>query len=361
MNIKVNFKAGEIYDLLSLPRYVYLQKGNQSWKQFNDKLDKEVSNPSYNQMIHDFTEKLTPLYETIQMFYVDEFLSSYDFFNLLMHAYPLDAFDDVFSYLNHIKADKDLRKTLFKSLNDVNDDLESIDYKVLDDSLKLMNYLKSLPTEISYKWQLLTLFESPTNYLDTFIQLMKEITPVYETIKDNHLDKVKAVAKQLESVFQDDYQNQFRKLTKNLVDSSLLHGLQSIYISVAFPYSFMIQQTTHKEVLIWGLYMEEGFEMLKVSIDDEINHRVQIFKNLGDKTRYDVLKLIARGITSTKKIAELLHVSSATISYHINALVTANMIILSSDKNKKYDINKNALNSIWEAFMNDLEGESVKI
>ncbi len=62
--------------------------------------------------------------------------------------------------------------------------------------------------------------------------------------------------------------------------------------------------------------------------------RVQIFKNLGDKTRYEVLKLIAAGETSTKVIAKSLGVSSATVSYHLNNFLTSKVIRMDKSNNK---------------------------
>lgn len=362
MNIKVNYQASTIYDILAMPRYVYLKEGKHaSWKKFEDKINEQITSPEYKAMIHTLNEKLDPFFETIQLYYVDEFLSSYDFFNLLMNAYSIEEYSDVLSYLAFVYKDEDFRTKIFKSLSQVDDDQSEVDLALLDDALALLNYVKALPTEMAYKWQLLTLFQSPKAYLKGYIDLIKSIIPIYQSLSEPKEALIKTVGSQLETLLNNPNSDAFSTITKNLISPSLTNHAKTIYISVAYPYSFILNESVSGIAMIWGLYMEEGFKMIKESIDDETSNRVQIFKNLGDKTRYDVLKLIARGITSTKTIAENLHVSSATISYHISALVTANMITLSDDKKKKYDVNKEALTSVWKAFINDLEEKPVKI
>jgi DNA-binding transcriptional ArsR family regulator len=362
MNIKVDYLASAMYDVLALPRYAFLKEGKHaSWKQFENKIHEQITNPLYMQMIHRLNEQLTPLFDQIQMFYVDEFLSNYDFFNLLMHAYAFNGHDNLDSYLKMIKHDEALKSNIFKALMQVDDHEAKVDYTLLDDALALMKTIKALPTEMAYKWQLLTFFESPIAYLDQFMNLIKKIQPLYDDLKASTDRKVEAVAQKIEAVLASNNDDAFIAITNNLVSPSLVQSIEHLYISIAFPYTFMLNDSASGEALIWGLYMEEGFNMLKEAIEDETSNRVLVFKNLGDKTRYDVLKLIAKGMTSTKKIAETLNVSSATISYHINALVTANMITLSKDKSKKYDINHSGLQAIWEAFIKDLNETSVPL
>jgi DNA-binding transcriptional ArsR family regulator len=104
------------------------------------------------------------------------------------------------------------------------------------------------------------------------------------------------------------------------------------------------------------LKVEDAIRQLKEINENKINERVQIFKNLGDKTRYEVLKLISSGETSTKSIAEALGVSSATISYHINNFLTSKVVKMDKIDNKYvYVVDYELLNRIIEEFKEDLK------
>lgn len=101
--------------------------------------------------------------------------------------------------------------------------------------------------------------------------------------------------------------------------------------------------------------MEEAFRKMKEINENKIVERVQIFKNLGDKTRYEVLKLIAEGETSVKNIANQLGVSSATISYHINNFLTSKIIKFDKGKNKlNYVIDYELLEEVIKGLKDDL-------
>ena len=85
--------------------------------------------------------------------------------------------------------------------------------------------------------------------------------------------------------------------------------------------------------------------------------RVKVFKALGDKTRYDTIRLIASGVSSIKDIANKLDVSSATISYHINEFLTSSIISLNRKKDKKsiYDVDYQKLEDVLTELRNDLK------
>lgn len=80
-----------------------------------------------------------------------------------------------------------------------------------------------------------------------------------------------------------------------------------------------------------------------------------MFKTLGDETRYDVLRLIASGVTQTKSIASALNVSSATVTYHVNAFLTAGIIQTPKSKKARYVVNYERLNAYWDKFLEDLK------
>lgn len=90
-----------------------------------------------------------------------------------------------------------------------------------------------------------------------------------------------------------------------------------------------------------GLKLEAFLENMKILDENAMIERVNALKNLGDKTRYSVLKCVASGMDSTKKIAETLGVSSATISYHLNNLLSSRLISYESIEGKvRAQVNK---------------------
>ena len=81
------------------------------------------------------------------------------------------------------------------------------------------------------------------------------------------------------------------------------------------------------ELLILGAKSLEVIQHVIQTRLDKQQERINVFKNLGDKTRYQIFCEIAKGTKSVKKIAEQLGITSATVSYHINELVLSNIVV----------------------------------
>lgn len=162
----------------------------------------------------------------------------------------------------------------------------------------------------------------------------------------------------LERTLMEKGESGFDELTQGFVNKGLLEtGMNRYLISLVFPYSFMIISDKQGAFIVSGIHMDEGFDNLMNKHASHVEQQTKLFKNFADKTRYEVLRKIASGITSTKQIAEDIGVSSATISYHINAFVTTNILKPSPDTHKKYDINFEKLNEAYQALLKDLGGQ----
>ncbi|HKL47947.1 MAG TPA: helix-turn-helix transcriptional regulator, partial [Candidatus Izemoplasmatales bacterium] len=145
-----------------------------------------------------------------------------------------------------------------------------------------------------------------------------------------------------------------KKLTHNLLNyefsgSEVCH----FYVSGIFHYSLRL---TDDCTIVWGLESEYSFSKVAEINENQLTQRVKIFKALGDKTRYETIKLIASGVSSVKKIAEKLGVSSATISYHINEFLTSGIVFINRSKQKKtgYMIDYDKLNDVIKNLKEDL-------
>ena len=108
--------------------------------------------------------------------------------------------------------------------------------------------------------------------------------------------------------------------------------------------------------IIWGIESEAFLKKIKEAEKEEQVNRILAYKNLGDKTRYEVLKCISNGMQSTKDIAHQLNVSSATISYHLNNLMTSKLIRLAYEDGKYFNkVNQEWIETCFEELKKDLK------
>ncbi len=361
MKYKYYPQESKIYDFLNFPKCLY----------FKHVLTREIDHyqeivvDEYIDFIQDIEKKLKPYSQEIEVFYHKDSFNDYDFIDLISHVHTPFYYKNEKDYLEMmLKLDeKVIRKYIIYSIIDNNLEYESnkeeIMKKVNDISSshdETITFIKELSIDNSIKWNLFLFVEEPVKYMKMYVELMKKLKPIFDDIYQPLKEEINRTGNDLVSYLNSTSGHGIKELTNSLLDETLLEGkYKKILISVIFSYSITITSVVENKYIVWGLKMEEALKKLKEINENKTNERVRIFKNLGDKTRYEVLKLIASGITSTKEIASRLGVSSATISYHINAFITSKVIKMNSSQKKfDYVVDYQLLNETLEEFKEDL-------
>lgn len=359
-------KESKLYDLLQFPRILYVMNNEEGYAKYWELFPtQELDNQEHLESSRRINKKLQPYKDEINIFYANEFLSSYDLFNLLTDLYSFfgyESIDDYFEYILSIPEEK-LKEDLVYALLTSESDLE--ENKELKDKAKdlinkqsdLMQFIKDLPTESNYKWNIMMVLENPRKMIQQFFTLLKQLEPIYEVFYQEHIDALNKAKNTLKEALDEHPRENFRALTQYMISDEVLEEENRMLISFVFAYSFVNKTADYGSFFVWGTKMEEGFKAVSKMQGDKIDKITKVFKILGDKTRYEVLKLIASGVTSTKEIANQLGVTSATISYHINSFVNNTVITLSPSKSRKYDVNYEMLDDLWKDFMKDLKQE----
>lgn len=367
--MKFNYykKESKIYDLLQFPRILYTMNNEDGYTdQANLNPLEEMDDQRLFDMVKDINLKLQPFKEEINVFYANEYFSSYDLFVLLTAEYSLLGFESMDDYIEMILAQPEdsIKENLLFSLlitesdRSVQKNIDSTKKQVKDlvaKQSKMMQFIKELPTESNYKWNLLMILENPIKMIKQFFTLLKQLEPIFEEVYKESQDDILEAEETLSEVYNANSKEKFLELSQNMLDEKNFNEENHLFISFIFVYSFLNRETSNGRIFVWGTKMERGFEIVSKMHGDRIVKTTKVFKVLGDKTRYEVLQLIAGGMTSTKDIAKQLGVTSATISYHINSFVTNNIIKHSSKGKRKYVVDFELLNELWENFIADMK------
>jgi len=369
MQFKYFDKESIIYDRMQLPRVVFLKPESMTDSTYGvSKEDLENFSNREHVAFVEWLQKSLQFYEkAIREFYADEFMSDFDFFNLLIKAFPFFGYDSLESYLEALKAmnDDHFKKRLLQSLVSADKEETNIDEDTIVNETEMLlssrseeiAYIRNLSTEERYRFNLLVMLEDPKKHLAGFIQLMDTLKPIYDEAYESRIDDIKQCESELSSTLENKGEKGFDELTQGFVSKDLLNPDMNRYlVSIVFPYSFMIVSDAKDAFIVSGIHMKDGFDFLLNKYETHVESQTKLFKNFADKTRYEVLRKIASGITSTKQIAKDLGVSSATISYHINAFVTTNILRPAGDKKRRYEVNFDKLEEAYQALINDLKG-----
>ncbi len=364
MKFKFYPTESRIYDFLEFPNLIFVMERYENSK---DDYDYEkFPMDDYFVLIKKVEDKLKPYIKEIELFYVNNFSGDYDFIGLISKTNRIFGYKNEKEYLEMLSTldEKDIIRSIAYSIISSNENNQQFSEDIMAraeaislNKNELISIIKDLPTEASTKWTLFLIVEEPTKYMKMYIDLMNSLLPIFQEVYSSHEDEVNSYGQYLVDFLNKNGEKGLEEITYSIIDPKIMNNEENnILISVIMPVAISISGVGKFNYVAWGRKMEEAFKRMKEINENKINERVQVFKNLGDKTRYEVLKLIASGETSTKEIAHTLGVSSATISYHINNLLQSKAIKLDRTDNRYgYLVDYKVLEEIIKDLKEDLK------
>lgn len=363
MNFKFYPDESKVYDFLRFPKLLYHMESYEECKK--DCNYKNINMDEYLDFVKKVEERLKPFSKEIEEFYAKPFSSEHSFIDLNIKSDTILGYRDENKFLDYLLTltEEDINKNIIYSLiineenqvdsNEIMKRAEEICLNKKD----ILSFIKELSIDPGLKWNLFLIVEDPALYMQKYVDLMIKIYPIFEEFYKPLTKKVKDYGQYLENYLNKNGAESLEDLTYSLFNLSMIKGeIVHLLVSITFAYSISLMPKEGESVIVFGLKIEEALKQIEEINENKTYERVQIFKNLGDKTRYEVLKRIALGETSIKEIANVLGVSSATISYHINNLLTSKAIKLDRTDNKfGYIVNYGLLEKTIDDFKKDLK------
>lgn len=352
--IKIDLIKSKNFDFLKFPKCLFQEEHFTEVSSLNNY--KEVIEEDYFKMLNYFKEILAPFTREIELFYPREF-NNFDFIDLILNAYPVNDDFEPIKYLKKILNEKasDLRVKFIESLADF-EDIGEEKIKEFKQNGDLIELMSDLPLDSSLKWNLMLVFQYPHTYIHKFIDLMVKIKPIFENEYEKHHQELTKFKTFFEKYLNENGLLGLQELSNSLVNINLLKNENpTIILSSFIPYSIILYDHENLKIIVWGLKIADALQKIKEINENRLLERTQVFKLLGDKTKYEVLKYISQGITQTKTLASLTKVSSATISYHINTFLTTKLIKLDNvNKKFSYVVDYEVLDEMINEFKKDL-------
>lgn len=364
MKFKFYPVESRIYDFLKFPDLVNLRERYEKSKEEDDY--KAPFFTDYMDFINRVEKRLKPYIKEIELFYKNKFLEDDDFIGLISNVYSIFGYSSENEYLDMLLGlnEREINRSIAYSIISGNESIHEYSEELISraESLslnkgELISLIKDWPVDASSKWTMFLIIEEPVKYMKMYAELMQKIQPIFKEFYGLYEEEVNRYGQYLADFLNKNGSKGLEEITYSTLDSKVLNnGENRILISAVMQFAVTISGTGEHNYIAWGLMMEEAFRRMKEINENKINERVKIFKNLGDRTRYEVVRLIASGITSTKEIAEALGVSSATISYHINNLLQSKIIKIDRKDNKYgYVIDYNLIEEIINGLKEDLK------
>ena len=268
---------------------------------------------------------LEPYKDNILYFYKDDALRMF-FVNVknVLRYYSFEEYAEVLHLMDEEKIKKQLMTTIVKQ----DEEEASVEDKVtelLGNQFAFLDFLKNLPIDDTVRWNYFTIMSQPKKFVEDFISLHKTLKPIFVKVYAEYLPILEKSYKEFETTIQEHPTILAEAFSGTKVIEEIDWASDEIAVIPTLLLSDFFFQDS--EILILGAKSLEVIQHVIQTRLDKQQERINVFKNLGDKTRYQIFCEIAKGSKSVKGIAEQLGITSATVSYHINELVLSNLVV----------------------------------
>lgn len=223
---------------------------------------------------------------------------------------------------------------------------------------EILKAIKDSELHSSLKWDLFCFVQDMDKEFKDFIEFIRNSIFIYEKFKATRNQLMKKLNENLDKSINNNENalNFIKKTTRNIMNYD---SFNNIYVTTSYGRGYGIEFSMKEDSLYMflGAYYEKALKMLGGEEKDKLQSNLMIYKNLCDKNRFEILKLLTEeNRYSQGDIAKILGITNATVSYHMSFLIGAKLITLDK-KNKKafYTLNKEILKESLEYIKEQLK------
>lgn len=257
------------------------------------------------------------------------------------------------NFVDHLKGlgEKEIKLIV---LSDLKPEGVSISQEELllisSDENRIVNFIRGLKLSSSLKWEALEFFRDVKSSMEGFIKLVKEYIPLYKKIMKKNEKLIKNFDEYIINSIESEGQSFLNKLSRGSVS---LDAEEVIAGTLFLNSRSLVCNTVGENLYVFiGMDFEETVRF--VTGDGDVDFNISVFKNLSDKTRFQILSLLKQKELYGQEIAEKVGITMATVSYHMSYLLASNLVKLEKVGQKGYyTLNRNTLRKTVEFLSNN--------
>lgn len=235
--------------------------------------------------------------------------------------------DNFVDYLSNLK-DEEVKLIVLSNLNSVEKKKSYEEIQMIaQEEIKTLDFLRTIKVSSSIKWEAIEFLRDLRNSMKSFIELVKRYIPIYKKIISDNKELIEGFENYVESGIK----TEGEAFITNVVRDTITLDADQIIVGILFFCSrnFKCATVGDKLYVFFGIDYDD-------TILAEGDIFISIFKNLSDKTRFQILNLLKDKDLYGQEIAEKVGITLATVSYHMNYLMAANLVKLEKVGRKGY-------------------------
>ncbi|MDH6366186.1 MULTISPECIES: winged helix-turn-helix domain-containing protein [unclassified Breznakia] len=205
-----------------------------------------------------------------------------------------------------------------------------------------ITFLQEDEMDSKHKWELLYIYEN-------FDFFASEITTIIETLRPEVRKQLQMYQVEVSNFIDDITQNTRQMSLESYIKKVVRVTIENAKVRVMYPTVFGSNSLTIQEQYVFiGILFDSSFDFQ--GENEELDLLLAKMKVLTDPSKFAILKELHKESTYGNDLAKEMNLTPATISHHMNALLSEGLVNLRTGKSKRiyYSVNEEAVKSILQ-------------
>lgn len=224
----------------------------------------------------------------------------------------------------------------------------------VQDFENLLQFLAVYPCSEQTKWLCSQLWRQPQYYLALYQELLALCTPVIETHEAPLQKEFDAAIAQTQAALAGepaDFMQQFG-MKELVLDAMIVRPSVTFFNGISLIWDSLVPGSPY--YFVPGIYHDQLGDLIR-QYSDNTEYLCDRLKAISDQRRLDILKLIKAEPLCGQDLSERIGLSPATISHHMNSLVSAGFINVGKQSPRvSYSINREFIKDFLQNLTNTL-------
>ncbi|MGG7165170.1 ArsR/SmtB family transcription factor [Clostridium ihumii] len=204
---------------------------------------------------------------------------------------------------------------------------------VLSSSETKIKFIESLECTSEQKWNLVLFSNSVSVYVERLCNIIREYIPIYESNEKK--------VQQLKEKYKNQLEDKLNKQGINYINNfNIIEDCEKFDKVIVYPMFINYCSISYKideNCMEIGIgFMSEEVIYKKRKGDGELEKYNNILKILGDKSKFNIVRLLNNEQLYGSEIAQRLNLTTATVSHHMSQLLIYELVTLNKDDVKVY-------------------------
>lgn len=209
--------------------------------------------------------------------------------------------------------------------------------------------LKIAELSVESKWMFSCLINEPLEFLNTLCSIILKYSKRYTHLFKREKSELVRFTNEQKNLIDENGEKYIVDILEHFLKKDYISTLKEVVVTTSFIQDIYIniEEETHRAVVVLGVNYKKC--MTNIMKKSREKNNILVLKNMADETRYKILKLLSKKDYYGLELANILSITTPSVSYHMNYLLMAGLVSVTKKEQKVYySLNREGLKNTFE-------------